>query len=1184
MKKKQYMTEKTYWEKVNDTILVTGVGIYLQGAKDMKDGEGLRAIITSPDPDLARERQDKALNSLGLYRFAIPGDGNCLFRAVASQLKFGQESYHPLLRQAAVGWMHEHAEDLIGCGLLDSKDEIKETERLGAWPGQAAVVALANIFAINIVVIQGGDKGFLDIQHISPFETPAEDEEQTSIILAYLYHGHYDAVVDTPDLPNPDYEKWLKLVEMGAKVHGQDAYMPYVKHRLYDTLKGPKYIEMPPSYPGTCIAAESAPPPREATSQARNFDTSPKKATDHSAEEVRLPGPVTIQPKDLPQPTKTNKDPPKTESGDAESKAVPSSPKIQPKGALAQYREKQAARRSSQERDILDEVDEKLKIKPMLGELKMVSGVGASGEDKAKTGATDTVAAKTAPASAASSDAGAVKAAPAAPASDTGDKANAAASTKDAEKASPAAAAVAGGPGAVKAAPAAAASGTGSGSLAAETQSVNLGVNPQLATSQSPANEAQPMWRVIPIKFSGSLRKGRLPAALSLHRISLHRSYPPTLLQALGKEPYNLPANGFGSTQSLTQEGHANGDKTQQNGSPGASKKLDANRKENVHHNPTTQPNIKSNPDPNKLANGQTKIHDTSSHSSQQIKVQHAQTQQTAASTGHVHGSSVQNYTNPKSQAYTGSGNPATVVTVQSEPVVGERKQSQPLHARPQSLPINPNHRHVPAAYSSSEQYHAQSSTRSQQSQGKVHNIPIRVEHSTASNPHSFNPHGVGTNPYNAPTNPYSASGNPHGAGSHSYSSVNTAHGGRSQPFSAGTNPHGANTNPHGMYNSHSSSTTYQSPGTPRSRPEPVSVFTQRFQQEPQLYSPQTSRTTHGSPGVRRTSNIEQMSETMSQKMSDMADQMYSMTGSRPSSAAPHHQRYHSAPSTEPYQSPASHERSHYHQRYHSTPMSTPQHEPPSYQSVSRQSSQPTSPYTHSEYHRYTPGASTPQFTVTTNTGHMPGTPRRRRRHSSECSQTSTNENSEDRFVASKKWIEHQAWKQALRSGSNTPTTPRRNSGPIRIMTDSSPTSPTPQVRVDYHRSHTVSPSRDTHDGRHHRSRLAMSPSRHLSWEEDKEGRRVPIRVSSTPEYRRRPIPRSVPIHVEPEARRSSEGSSSGLGFGRRGQAGGVRQPFQAKSEKPSNWFEDIERDVKQFLSPDGPSRHNFDAWFRRDW
>ena len=181
----------------------------------------------------SRRSQDKALGTLGLYRYKIPGDGNCMFRAVSAQLRLDQEKFHPRLRAAAWRWMVSHTEALLAEGLLDNEQEVEDTRHLNHWPGQAALVAMANILNINIAVIQGGDQGNIDIQHITPFETDSGKEEG-NIVLAYLYNGHYDAVVHDPHVPNPGYAMWAsqsalsdKQSEALAKRLSAELYMPY---------------------------------------------------------------------------------------------------------------------------------------------------------------------------------------------------------------------------------------------------------------------------------------------------------------------------------------------------------------------------------------------------------------------------------------------------------------------------------------------------------------------------------------------------------------------------------------------------------------------------------------------------------------------------------------------------------------------------------------------------------------------------------------------------------------------------------------------------------------------------------------------------------------------------------------------------------------------------------------------
>jgi len=76
--------------------------------------------------------------------------------------------------------------------------------QLGTWQGHAALVALANVLNVNIAVVQGGDKGDVDIQHIKPHDKSPHN----NIMLAYLYSGHYDAASNRDGLSNPKYDRW----------------------------------------------------------------------------------------------------------------------------------------------------------------------------------------------------------------------------------------------------------------------------------------------------------------------------------------------------------------------------------------------------------------------------------------------------------------------------------------------------------------------------------------------------------------------------------------------------------------------------------------------------------------------------------------------------------------------------------------------------------------------------------------------------------------------------------------------------------------------------------------------------------------------------------------------------------------------------------------------------------------
>ena len=85
--------------------------------------------------------------------------------------------------------------------------QVRQMRLLGSWPGLAALVALANVLGINIAVVQGGDTGGVDIQHIAPFETDDKCFD-CGIVLSYLYCGHYDAASYRDYMRNPEYAKW----------------------------------------------------------------------------------------------------------------------------------------------------------------------------------------------------------------------------------------------------------------------------------------------------------------------------------------------------------------------------------------------------------------------------------------------------------------------------------------------------------------------------------------------------------------------------------------------------------------------------------------------------------------------------------------------------------------------------------------------------------------------------------------------------------------------------------------------------------------------------------------------------------------------------------------------------------------------------------------------------------------
>ncbi|XP_072283340.1 OTU domain-containing protein 3 isoform X2 [Pyxicephalus adspersus] len=151
---------------------------------------------------LAKERKNRAgesedaeefvsftnqLQVLGLRLREVPGDGNCLFRALGDQLE-GHSRNHLKHRQEIVDYMIKHRDDFEPF-VEDDIPFDKHVENLaqpGTFAGNDAIVAFARNNQVNVVIhqlnnplwqIRGSDKTNVRELHI-----------------AYRYGEHYDSV------------------------------------------------------------------------------------------------------------------------------------------------------------------------------------------------------------------------------------------------------------------------------------------------------------------------------------------------------------------------------------------------------------------------------------------------------------------------------------------------------------------------------------------------------------------------------------------------------------------------------------------------------------------------------------------------------------------------------------------------------------------------------------------------------------------------------------------------------------------------------------------------------------------------------------------------------------------------------------------------------------------------------
>ncbi|XP_041953346.1 OTU domain-containing protein 3 [Alosa sapidissima] len=127
------------------------------------------------------------LQALGLKLREVPGDGNCLFRALGDQLE-GHSRGHLRLRQETVQYMMDHRQDFEPF----VEDEVPFTQHLsnlsqpGMFAGNDAIVSFARSQQVKVVIHQLN----------APLWEINGSEKQLcrELHIAYRYGDHYDSV------------------------------------------------------------------------------------------------------------------------------------------------------------------------------------------------------------------------------------------------------------------------------------------------------------------------------------------------------------------------------------------------------------------------------------------------------------------------------------------------------------------------------------------------------------------------------------------------------------------------------------------------------------------------------------------------------------------------------------------------------------------------------------------------------------------------------------------------------------------------------------------------------------------------------------------------------------------------------------------------------------------------------
>lgn len=151
------------------------------------------------------------LQALGLKLREVPGDGNCLFRALGDQLE-GHSRGHLRLRQETVQYMTSHRQDFEPF----VEDDVPFAQHLsnlsqpGTFAGNDAIVAFARSQQVKVVIHQ--------------LNTPlweingVEKQVCRELHIAYRYGDHYDSVRRTGD--NSESPAHLRIENL-QNSHGQ---------------------------------------------------------------------------------------------------------------------------------------------------------------------------------------------------------------------------------------------------------------------------------------------------------------------------------------------------------------------------------------------------------------------------------------------------------------------------------------------------------------------------------------------------------------------------------------------------------------------------------------------------------------------------------------------------------------------------------------------------------------------------------------------------------------------------------------------------------------------------------------------------------------------------------------------------------------------------------------------------
>ncbi|KAF2356001.1 OTU domain [Trinorchestia longiramus] len=173
------------------------------------------------------------LATLGLAMREIPGDGNCLFGALADQMD-GSRATHFKHRKEIVAYMHEnrmHFEPFVEDD-VSFHDHLRRLSEVGTFGGNECIVAFARLHNVMVVIHQLNTA----LWTISGNESSEVDPNVYEVHISFHNGDHYNSVRRLGDCSNsPANIRMALLATSGKQQQGsQTADLRVLEARLMD--------------------------------------------------------------------------------------------------------------------------------------------------------------------------------------------------------------------------------------------------------------------------------------------------------------------------------------------------------------------------------------------------------------------------------------------------------------------------------------------------------------------------------------------------------------------------------------------------------------------------------------------------------------------------------------------------------------------------------------------------------------------------------------------------------------------------------------------------------------------------------------------------------------------------------------------------------------------------------------